>query len=374
MTCCLLCCAAGVSAKVKAKDEVGVAPHKGQARQIWRAIVISPEGKKDPPGDVLLDFKRLVKEALAPMGVNVVIFDMHWRNYRFTCRPEFAKVQLPKGRAFTKKDAQYLARICRANGIGVMVGMNFLTHQNHGQMLKAFPQYSWPGTDRLWDPLNPKVNEVAFAMADELIEAFQADGFHVGMDEGWDFNPGTHPKAKDYSAATLFAKCVTDYHQHLVGKRGVKMLMWSDMLEDRHRKGTSGALDLIPKDIIMCHWEYGFQSNYPWLQKLVDRGFCVLGCPFKNPKATHAMVESVLKIDDAKMLGVLYTTWSNKIAYELRDALLQTGEQAKLDNTIKGIAEGMRRTLPMLMPARNHKGDQRDKCPQGIKMPSRADN
>ena len=31
--------------------------------------------------------------------------------------------------------------------------------------------------------MNPKTNEIVFALIDELIDAFQAKAFHVGMDE-----------------------------------------------------------------------------------------------------------------------------------------------------------------------------------------------
>jgi hypothetical protein len=319
---------------------------------MWRAMVFAPQGKQSPPLDFLPEFRRLVEEALAPMGINIIIFDMHWCNFRFTCLPEFDQVALPEGRSFTKNEARKMSGVCRTNGIRVMVGMNFLTHQNHGQLLKAFPTYNWPGTNRLWDPLNPAVNRVAFAMADELIEAFQADGFHVGMDEGWDFDVSTHPRAARYTPATLLAKCIIEYHEHLVKKRGVEMLIWSDMLEDRHGKGTGEALALIPKDVIICYWDYGLQKDYPWLKGFTEKGFRVLGCPWKEPLATQAIVECVLKIDDPKMLGVLYTTWCGKIASDLRPALLQEGDLSKLDGTAKGVAESMRTTLPLLQSIR----------------------
>jgi len=321
-----------------------------QGSEYWRAIVFAPQGVKDVD-DFSVSFERLVKEALAPMGINVVIFDMHWTNFRFKCRPEFAKVKLSKERQFGKADARRLTRICRENGVRVMVGMNFLTHQNYGQLLKAFPELQWPRSKDIWDPFDPKTNEIAFAMADELLDAFQADGFHVGMDEGWGFHLDHFPKKKvdGWTPATLFAKCVKDYHEHFVGKRGVTMLMWDDMLY-RQNRGTEPALDMIPKDIVLCHWDYSFRRDYPMLRKYVDKGFRVLGCPWKNPAATRAMTESVLRIDEPKVLGVLYTTWYGRIGTDLRPALLREKGWKKLSATVKGLAEGMRLTLPMLGP------------------------
>jgi uncharacterized lipoprotein YddW (UPF0748 family) len=34
-----------------------------------------------------------------------------------------------------------------------------------------------------WCPLHPEVNKVVFALIDEIIDAFEADAVHIGMDE-----------------------------------------------------------------------------------------------------------------------------------------------------------------------------------------------
>jgi hypothetical protein len=63
---------------------------------------------------------------------------------------------------------------------------------------------------------------------DEIIDAFRADAFHVGMDEifllGSEFSPST--KGKD--SGVLFAKAVNEIYAHLVRKRHIEMLMWGD--------------------------------------------------------------------------------------------------------------------------------------------------
>ncbi|MDY7396709.1 family 20 glycosylhydrolase [Aureibaculum sp. 2210JD6-5] len=318
--------------------------------QLWRGIIFAPEEKESSSADFLLNFKKLVEDALVPKGINLVIFDMHWNNFHFVCRPELERLSLPVGRYFTKADARKMSKICKDNGIRVMVGMNFLTHQNFGQLLRAFPEYQWPGEKKLWDPFNKKVNPVAFAMADELIDAFQPEGFHIGMDEAWDFDVSTHPEANGYNNAELWAKCVNEYYQHIVKKRELEMLIWSDMFDERHGKGTSDALKQIPDDIIMCYWEYGNHKEYPWIKKFLDEGFRVLACPWNNEDATISLVNSAIKNkENPKMLGILYTTWSNAVSSDLRPALLQEGDQSKLDKTIQGIAKGMESTIPLLL-------------------------
>src|SRR5205085_11379595 len=91
---------------------------------------------------------------------------------------------------------------------------------------------------RSWCPFHPEVNKVVFALMDELIDAFDADAFHVGMDEV--FILGQCPRCKGKENADLFAKAVNDLHAHLVGKRKLQMLMWGDRLLEGKTTGYGG--------------------------------------------------------------------------------------------------------------------------------------
>ena len=332
-----------VSAQTKPIPRLGPKPG-----ELWKAIVFAPQGPDFMPG-----FRRLVAEAFVPLGINTVIFDMHWRGYRYTCYPEFSKVEYPEDRGWTKAEAREAAAICRENGIRVLVGMNALTHQNHGVLLKAFPEFAegGGGAEAMgWCPLHPRVNEVVFAMMDELLDAFQADGFHVGMDEGWGFQDPKCERCKGWDPAELWAKAVQDIHAHLVGKRGTQMLMWGDMLLGWGGKGTKPATDLIPKDVIICDWHYDFAHDYPSVRYFLEKGLRVLPCGWQNPAASLSLVESSLRDADEGMLGHLYTTWSPLIGQELRPALLEEGDPSKLNAQVRGIAGAMRATLPRLQP------------------------
>ncbi len=310
----------------------------------WRGIIFGPEGQQSPD-DFIEDFAHLVDETLAPIGINLVIFDMHWNNFQFTKVPGLEKVKRAPRFNFTHAHAAKMAEICRRNGIRVGVGMNFLTHQNYGQLLKAFPDYQWPGKENLWDPMNPEVNKVAFAMADELIDAFGADVIHIGMDEAWGFNVKDNPKAKGMTNAELLAREIRAYHKHFVEQGHKDMIMWSDTLEGRYKDVPVGnVLDLLPKDIIMATWEYGRKFQYPWPQRLVDKGFRVLVCPWKDPVASQKLAMAGAAVHSDRMLGILYTTWSPSVATKLAGAL--RGEITDSgDDAIVGVAHSIRRTI-----------------------------
>ena len=124
---------------------------------------------------------------------------------------------------------------------------------------------------REWDPMNPKTNEIVFALIDELIDAFEAKAFHVGMDEVFLLKSEHAPSTKDLDPADVFAKVVNDLHGHIVKKRGLTMLMWADRLIDGEqfdmgeweasKVGTAPAVDKIPKDIILCPWHYELRER-----------------------------------------------------------------------------------------------------------------
>jgi len=80
----------------------------------------------------------------------------------------------------------------------------------------------------------------------------------------------------------------------------VEMFLWADRLLDARtmgygewesaRNGTAGAVDLIPKDIVLCDWHYELRTNYPFRAVPVGR-VSVYGplagsrCPPPRPSA-----------------------------------------------------------------------------------------
>jgi hypothetical protein len=156
---------------------------------------------------------------------------------------------------------------------------------------------------------------------DELIEAFEADAFHVGMDEVMIAASWKCPRCKGKDPAEWFAKAVNDLHEHLVREKGLTMLMWGDrLLDDKvmnfgngyeaSRNGTAGAIDLIPKDIIICDWHYPLRDEYPSVTYFQEKGFRVLPASWRNVEAAEALVEYAHGNPTERMLGHLCTSWT----------------------------------------------------------------
>ena len=264
---------------------------------------------------------------LAAMGINVVIFEVDY-NFDFKSHPELRHGKSP----ITKAAARKLADLCRKHGVRLIPEFQSLGHQSWKAetfpLLTVYPKLdltpgAFPNNEEIycreWDPLNPEVNRIVFALLDEIIDAFRADAVHVGMDEVFLLGSDRSPSTKGQDPAKLFAKAVNDLHDHLVKKRHVEMLMWGDRLIDGKKYdfgeweasvyGTAAAVDMIPKDIIICPWHYEPRDAYPSIPMFLEKGFRVLPASWKKVDAAQALIEYSLKQDSPRMLGHMFTTW-----------------------------------------------------------------
>ncbi|HEX40447.1 MAG TPA: hypothetical protein ENN81_00080 [Phycisphaerales bacterium] len=265
-------------------------------------------------------------EALAKAGINCLVVEVNY-GYEYKSHPE-----LRSGRVINKETAGKLAEACRKHHVRLIPQFQCLGHQswkaNTAPLLTKYPQFDetpglYPGNEgiycRSWCPLHPEVNAIIFALMDELIEAFEADALHVGMDEVFLIGEDVCPRCKGKDKAELFAKAVNDYHKHIVGKRKIEMLMWADRLIDTGwinygkweaaANGTAGAVDLIAKDIVLCDWHYGRRQAYESIPMFLEKGFRVWPASWKEPPAAEALIAYSRTFENPRMMGHLNTTW-----------------------------------------------------------------
>ena len=264
--------------------------------------------------------------ALAALGFNVLIPEVNY-NYAYESHPE-----LRGGDPVTRERARALASTCRQHGVRPIPQFQCLGHQSWSKttfpLLIQYPQFDetpgqFPENDaiycRSWCPQHPEVNPIVFDLFDELLDAFEADALHVGMDEVFLIASEHCPRCQGHAPAELFAKATNDYHAHLVGQRGVEMLMWGDRLLDSASTGygkweaaanaTHPAIDMIPQDIILCDWHYTLRDDYPSIPLFLDKGFRVWPSGWKEVEATEALIDFARQHQSERMLGHLCTTW-----------------------------------------------------------------
>jgi hypothetical protein len=264
--------------------------------------------------------------ALGKLGVNAIIVEIGY-NFRFTSRPEMAA-----NGGITREQAQAFSALCRANGIRPIPGLNCLGHQswakNNGSLLRHHPELDetpnkYPNNEgiycRSWCPLHPQLDSIVLPMIDELIDAFSADAFHVGMDEVFIMADADCPRCHGKDPAELFAHQVNDLHAHLVDQKKVEMLMWADRFLDAKAlgyskweastNGTFGAVDKVPTDIVLCDWHYLAKPEYKSLPFLAGKGFRVWPAGYDKEEATERLLSASLGLKDAHIIGYLSTTW-----------------------------------------------------------------
>ena len=96
---------------------------------------------------------------------------------------------------------------------------------------------------------NPATRDFLSRYVADLCEIFTGPYFHAGFDEAW--NSGTCPRCREKEKCDeLFAECVLFAHE-MLAKLGKRMWMWDDFFAF-HPK----ALARMPKDMVMCHWNY----------------------------------------------------------------------------------------------------------------------
>lgn len=329
---CLLLSLGLTSAAVSSNEVASGWAKSWQAKNpIWRGVHLALQN--DEQTSALIE--QLPR--LAALGVNVLVVEVNY-SFDYQSHPEIR----PGGRFITKGRAQELVKEARIRGINVIPQINCLGHQswarNTGELLKHHPEFDeTPGQFpdnkgiycRSWCPLNPEVNKFVFALIDELAEAFDANAFHAGMDEVLIMGSEFCPRCKDRDPAKLFAKAVNDLHSHIVGERKMEMLIWGDRLLDAKALGyslwdastntTYKAIDLIPKDIIICDWHYGKRKSYPSVPLLLDKSFRVWPSGWQPLEGTEAFSAFSRQQKNPRLIGYLCTTWGKVKIPEMAD-------------------------------------------------------
>ncbi|WP_046589495.1 family 20 glycosylhydrolase, partial [Bacillus sp. SA1-12] len=320
--------------------------------------------------ELLEPFKEFIEKVLVPKGINHLLLECN-TSFVFESHPEVTAGTL------TKQDARVIAEVCSNNGIRLIPLFQCLGHQGWGgapnSILKAYPEFDetphipldakWPDFFcRSWCPKHPDVNRLIFELLDELIDAFGADAFHVGMDEVYELTDDQCPRCKGKDRADLFAKAVNDLYGHLVKDRGVEMFMWGDRLNDSEKLGydqwegdtfgTHKAIDLIPKDIVIMDWHYEKIALYPSIGNFIEKGFTVIpACWYKTDAAVHFLDDSKRQAHEqdaeAKMPGMFVTSWNgwNKESFE--KCITMNSQHFKRNEQLEELEE-LYRTLSVI--------------------------
>ncbi|MBL7699661.1 MAG: family 20 glycosylhydrolase [Chitinophagaceae bacterium] len=319
-------------------------------------------------------FVKFITDELAPRKVNTLILRVDW-NYQYTSHPE-----LRDSVALSRADVKKIVEACKRSGIRVIPQINLLGHQSWASttyaLLRVYPQfdetphvkmpakYSWPNPDGLYCksycPLHPDVHKIVFELVDEVCDAFESNAFHAGMDEVFYLGDDKCPRCAGRDKAELFAGEVWKIRNHLASKNR-ELWIWGDRLIDGKTTGygiweasynyTYRAIDMVPKDIMICDWHYERADKSPVYFAM--KGLRVATSPWRNPALTVKQVNDMVTFrKDAtpqmkdRFQGMVQTVWTDAETFlRERDAVKQgkttTGlsQWASFDSMFKRIDE-----------------------------------
>lgn len=270
------------------------------------------------PSEDKMDFaKRLIKYLISPMGYNVVILQVsggmiyerhpkisaafaHAVEMRSQGWPAFPHNGIAEGKPVTKALLKEYIAYIRSFGIEVIPEIQSLAHVQY--LTHAYPEIAEIASEKLKDnadttsedklpstfyhhdycPSNPRTYEILFDVIDEIIEVFEPTEYvHMGHDEVRTI--AACPRCAGKTPAELFAYDVNKIHAYLASK-GLKMMMWADMLQPMPKYPTHPAIDCIPKDIVLLDFIWYFHLDKDIEDNLLAKDFSVL---FGNLYSSH---------------------------------------------------------------------------------------
>lgn len=291
-----------------------------------------------PQPENLDRFIYFMENDLAKHGINTLILRVDY-NYEYESYPN-----LRTEKALTKEDVKKLVNTAAKSNIRLIPQVNLLGHQSWagttGKLLEEYPKfdetphiempekYEWPNEDGLYCksycPLHPEVHTVVFALVDELMEVFEANAFHAGMDEVFYLGDEKCPRCGGKDKAGLFAGEIKTIRDHL-NEKNQELWIWGDRLLDANstglgmweasENGTAPAIDMIPIDVVICDWHYDHAE--PTAAYFAMKGFRVISCSWNKPQVGKDQIAMAInfrstsnKVLKSRFLGVMETIWS----------------------------------------------------------------
>jgi hypothetical protein len=272
----------------------------------WRAVMML----RVSTGKELANASAHVPK-LAAMGMNVLVFHV----------PDRRPTEDGSEEAdYTREEARAFAQLCREHDVLLVPHWN-------AKRIVASPKAEWREQARL-----------GLERIDEVVDLFAARAVHVGLDEVFVTGAEFDPDVQGDDPAKPFIETILALHEHIVGKRGLTMLMWGDRLIDARdfdykgpcqadAIGLARVIDRVPRDIIICPWHYFRRTEYPSLPMFIEQGFRVLPSShakivgrdpsgkrlyhaFKSVDAPMALLHYADRLKNPAIIGHLFTTWS----------------------------------------------------------------
>ena len=271
-----------------------------------------------------------------------------WGTFPFQNHPELYWDQYHT----TKEDVKRLVALGKELGIELIPQMNLFGHATEARVsvgkhttLDRYPDFEplFEPDGWTWNVLNPEARKTLAECVVELYETFDSPKFfHIGCDEA--YSSGSSFLARrsgDY--VDKLADWLVFFHD-LLKERDCRMMMWHDMLISGADFGgyvvganatTKGLIDKLPKDVLICDWQYGKpkeKETWPTSEYFGSKGFEVVSCPWRE---TSGIISLGKNAAEKRYFGLLCTTWHHFYGEDMRN-ILTLGAQATWGTPYRG--------------------------------------
>ncbi|MDH7601611.1 MAG: family 20 glycosylhydrolase [Armatimonadota bacterium] len=274
------------SCEITARTERGLFYGRQTLEQLRNAGTIRCCTIEDVPKmklrGVMLDLARLkekheyyyhIIDLLARWKINTVFLHLTDHN---GCALEFKSYpQLATKYAFTQDEMKKLVQYAAERGVELIPEIE---SWGHARWITNVPELadlaeSREKTGSLCTS-NPRTWEVLRKIYQEVAQLFPSKYLHAGCDES-SFGLCEQCKAKVEKEGpdSLVGEHLRKVCE-LVKSVGKTPMIWGDVLLSRR-----GSADQVPKDAVICHWDYKASLSAEPVQFLKNKGFEVVGCP-----------------------------------------------------------------------------------------------
>ncbi|MBE6382736.1 MAG: hypothetical protein E7049_06970 [Lentisphaerae bacterium] len=194
-------------------------------------------------------------ERVSSYGVNTVVLYLKGR-------ASTSVFSMQEGEGYSPDEMRAWAKRADELGIALVPAVSLLGHADQFFADGKHDAFCEERSDGYPDPdakpqtfclSNPATRDFLERHVAELCEIFPGPYFHVGFDEAWNMGRCARcaPLAASDGGDSLFASFV-GWTDSVCRRNGKRMMMWDDFL-GFHR----GAIEKIPRDIVMVQWNYG---------------------------------------------------------------------------------------------------------------------
>ena len=256
-----------------------------------------------------------IRDVLAPSRFNNIIVECEFAAWDST-KP----YNVHEDWAISKDDLREIVRIGNDNFIDMSPLFQTLGHMEWlFKDPKNLDMAEYPPVAYAYNVSHPELYPLMLNTLKEIVDVFNNPKFlHIGHDEFAYGVPFPHrPENVAKGGKKIFYDDVQIYYD-FAAERGMRIMLWQDAFIPYYYQFPDEAgesyYDLhydiaqrLPKDVVICFWDYRpiFDTiASKWLQ---DEGFDILGCTWYEPENISNFTDFVI---DNKMMGVMNTTWS----------------------------------------------------------------